>query len=168
MSSVFKRGLSYLGLVEDDEDYRDEGLPESWHGAEAHLPEVPVPLERASAPAVTLLTPYDVAAVEPRRTVTVESVSPTAFADAQAVADRFKAGDPVLVNLQQAGRDLTRRMIDFCSGLTYALQGTMERVAEGIFLISPPDVAPPAFELPADDGEYHEHDVVHEDVRRLA
>jgi cell division inhibitor SepF len=51
-----------------------------------------------------------------------------------------KAGHPVIVNLQASERDLARRMIDFCSGLTYALGGTMEKVAEQVFLLTPSNV----------------------------
>ncbi len=67
-------------------------------------------------------------------------VSPATFRDAQEIADVLKGDRPVIVNLQMADRDLQRRMIDFCSGAAYALDGEMEKVADQVFLLSPSDV----------------------------
>ena len=62
------------------------------------------------------------------------------FGDAKEIADRLKDNRPVIVNLQVADRDLQRRMIDFCSGVTYALSGEMEKVADQVFLLAPTNV----------------------------
>jgi cell division inhibitor SepF len=64
-------------------------------------------------------------------------VSPTGFNDVQQVADRFKRDQPVIINLQGVDRDLSRRLIDFASGLCYGLEGDMERVADQVFLLTP-------------------------------
>jgi cell division inhibitor SepF len=64
-------------------------------------------------------------------------VSPTTFNDVQQVADSFKRSQPVIVNLQGVDRDLSRRLIDFASGLCYGLEGNMERVADQVFLLTP-------------------------------
>lgn len=64
-------------------------------------------------------------------------VSPTGFNDVQQVADKFKRDQPVIVNLQGVDRDLSRRLIDFASGLCYGLEGDMERVADNVFLLTP-------------------------------
>ncbi len=64
-------------------------------------------------------------------------VSPTGFNDVQQVADHFKREQPVIVNLQGVDRDLSRRLIDFASGLCYGLEGDMERVADQVFLLTP-------------------------------
>jgi cell division inhibitor SepF len=64
-------------------------------------------------------------------------VSPTSFNDVQQVADRFKRDQPVIINLQGVDRDLSRRLIDFASGLCYGLEGDMERVADQVFLLTP-------------------------------
>lgn len=66
-----------------------------------------------------------------------EVVSPDRFDDVQAVADAFKKIQPVIINLQGVERDLSRRLIDFASGLCYGLEGEMERVAEQVFLLTP-------------------------------
>ena len=70
----------------------------------------------------------------------VHIVAPVRFADAQEIANRLMGNQPVIVNLQNADRDLQRRMIDFCSGVTYALSGGMERVADEVFLLTPSNV----------------------------
>jgi cell division inhibitor SepF len=70
----------------------------------------------------------------------VQVVAPTRFGDAKEIADCLKSNRPVIVNLQVAERDLQRRMIDFCSGVTYALSGEMEKVADQVFLLAPTNV----------------------------
>jgi cell division inhibitor SepF len=70
----------------------------------------------------------------------VSVVNPASFNDAQALADRFKRQQPVILNLQQADQELSRRMVDFCSGLTYALDGQIQTVANRVFLLTPRNV----------------------------
>ncbi len=70
----------------------------------------------------------------------VHLVVPRSFNDAQQIADRFKASVPVILNLQSADTDLSKRLIDFASGLTYALDGSMQRVADKVFLLTPRNV----------------------------
>jgi len=70
----------------------------------------------------------------------VELVVPKSFHDAQTVADKLKSDVPVIINLQAADSDLAKRLIDFSSGLTYALDGTMQRVADRVFLLTPAHV----------------------------
>jgi cell division inhibitor SepF len=70
----------------------------------------------------------------------VSVVDPANFNDAQALADRFKRQQPVILNLQQANTELSRRMVDFCSGLTYALDGQIQSVANRVFLLTPRNV----------------------------
>ena len=68
------------------------------------------------------------------------AVTPTSFNEAQGIGDRFKAGQPVIVNLQGVERDLRRRLVDFSSGLCYALGGKMDRVADQVYLLTPTDM----------------------------
>ncbi len=72
--------------------------------------------------------------------VKVHLILPRSFNDAQQIADRFKDGVPVILNLQSADQDLSKRLIDFASGLTYALDGGMQRVADKVFLLTPRNV----------------------------
>jgi len=72
--------------------------------------------------------------------VRVHLVVPRSFNDAQSIADKFKDSVPVIVNLQSADAELSKRLIDFSSGLTYALSGSMQRVADKVFLLTPRNV----------------------------
>ena len=65
------------------------------------------------------------------------TVKPRRFDQAQELADKFKEGQPVIMNLEGADREVSRRLIDFASGLCYGLSGTMEKVATGVYLLKP-------------------------------
>jgi cell division inhibitor SepF len=78
--------------------------------------------------------------VPDQRTTRVSVLEPSSFNDAQNLADRFKRQQPVILNLQNVDGDLSRRMVDFCSGLTYALDGHIQTVASRIFLLTPRNV----------------------------
>jgi cell division inhibitor SepF len=72
--------------------------------------------------------------------VQVHFVAPKSFNDVQNVADKFKETIPVILNLQGTDTDLSKRLIDFSSGLTYALDGGMQRIADKVFLLTPRNV----------------------------
>jgi cell division inhibitor SepF len=72
--------------------------------------------------------------------VRVHFVAPKSFNDVQDVADKFKDAIPVILNLQNTDTDLAKRLIDFSSGLTYALDGGMQRIADKVFLLTPRNV----------------------------
>ena len=109
----------------------------------------PVPVEPVSETGVSAVRPVSAAPAAPSTEIgTVRAVpmsaavkphtiSPTSFNDAQAVADRFMVKQPVIVNLQGVDRDLSRRLIDFASGLCYGVGGQMERVANQVYLLTP-------------------------------
>lgn len=89
---------------------------------ESGMQSRPRPSSRASTPPPTA----EPATVRPRR-----------FDQAQELADRFKEGNSVILNLESADREITRRLVDFASGVCYALDGTMEKVATGVYLLKP-------------------------------
>ena len=72
--------------------------------------------------------------------VRVHLVIPKSFNDAQQIADKFKDSIPVILNLQSSENDLSKRLIDFASGLTYALDGGMQRIADKVFMLTPRNV----------------------------
>jgi len=86
---------------------------------------------------------------------------PRSLADAQRAAEDLKERRPVIVNLEKADDELARRVIDFISGVTYALNGFYERVGDKVFLFTPSniiiadedEVEPGGKGLFADDGE---------------
>jgi cell division inhibitor SepF len=75
-----------------------------------------------------------------RSDVRVHLVIPKSFNDAQQIADKFKDSIPVVLNLQGIESDLSKRLIDFASGLTYALDGGMQRIADKVFMLTPRNV----------------------------
>lgn len=122
--------------------------------------------DRAGSPPLsnTSLRPIDVASRDdpPMGSVTAvpagsrkpQLVAPRSFNDAQEIADRFRTGAPVLLNLQETDAELGRRLIDFCSGLCYGLRGQMQRVGDRVFLVTPAEVqlTPDDHQLIRDSG----------------
>jgi cell division inhibitor SepF len=72
-------------------------------------------------------------------------VRPRRFDQAQEVADKFKEGHSVIMNLEATEREVSRRLIDFASGLCYALDGSMEKVATGVYLLKPSAIRSPRY-----------------------
>jgi cell division inhibitor SepF len=160
---TWHRTLVYFGLAEDDA-YDDEEL-EPYREPEADLQE-----SYRDRPNVRKLSSrrrrdefddiFADDAVSERRTtslrpvaggarpangraggdVRVHFVAPKNFNDVQDVADKFKDAIPVIINLQGTDTDLSKRLIDFSSGLTYALDGGMQRIADKVFLLTPRNV----------------------------
>lgn len=156
---MWHKTMVYFGLVEDDPDreYDEEEehlqahreLEESY----ADRPNVrklsrgqrrgrvdydDIYPEENSGRKVTRVRPLR-AAASPNH-VSVHLVLPKNFNDAQQVAEKFKSDVPVILNLQGADTDLSKRLIDFSSGLTYALDGGMQRIADKVFLLTPRNV----------------------------
>lgn len=129
MAGFFRKALIYLGLVEDDE------FEELMEYEESEVPEAP-PSRRA------LLEDAKVSSLQPvsSRQVRVHMVEPKSFNDAEQIGQKFKADIPVIINLQQADPELAKRLIDFASGLTYGLDGGIQRVADRVFLLTPHNV----------------------------
>jgi cell division inhibitor SepF len=107
--------------------------------APAPAPAPAVRPSRAERERVRDMRPQ-IEAVPNPASVKVHLVLPRSFNDAQQIADRFKQGIPVILNLQSADNELSKRLIDFASGLTYALNGGMQRVADKVFLLTPRNV----------------------------
>jgi cell division inhibitor SepF len=108
---------------------------------ESAVPQArPQPSNVTPRPQAVRAVPVETAAAPAPSSARVHVVAPSKFGDAKEIADRLKDSRPVIVNLQMADRDLQRRMIDFCSGVTYALSGEMEKVADQVFLLAPTNV----------------------------
>jgi len=159
-SGVFKKTMVYLGLVDDEYDEGDgyePWAPQTTRQAtrvatEEPEEQAPVPPsatirtltrdELGTSPGVITARPPVVRPVpsESAQGARVHVVAPTEFTDGKTIADRLVSSQPVIVNLQLADRDLMRRIIDFCSGVAYAIGGKMERVADKVFLVTPQNV----------------------------
>lgn len=100
---------------------RDEG---EWERRPAHLRAVPA---HDSPPSI-------------RPQVKMHISEPKTFTEAQAIADRFKSGTPVIINLSATKPDVSKRLIDFSSGLAYGLGGGLQKVSEKVFMLTPANV----------------------------
>ena len=137
MAGVWKKTLNYLGLVEDDEGFVDE-LPESDTAPVRHMRPQPardVPSE-AEGVVRTIAAPRSVTAA----TSAIHKSEPRRFNEARNVADRFKSGTAVIMNLQSTEDAIARRLVDFASGLVYGLDGKIELVANRVYLLTPANV----------------------------
>ncbi|MFL5840165.1 MAG: cell division protein SepF [Thermoleophilaceae bacterium] len=156
LRDTWHRTLVYFGLAEED-DYPTEErqLPEPEEELEDRYRDRPNVrrLERKrrrdefddifaddSAPRRRTTTLRPVEGNGRGGDVTVHLVIPKSFNDAQQIADQFKEHVPVIINLQGTDTELSKRLIDFASGLTYALEGGMQRIADKVFLLTPRNV----------------------------
>jgi cell division inhibitor SepF len=159
VGGMWHRTLVYFGLSDEDEEFEDDATQEQQPDVEStyrHRPNVrkiersgrrrsatdfdeiysenDYRSQRAAAP----IRPVPAPAEPPQ--VRVHLVTPKNFNDAQVIADKFKGDIPVILNLQGCETELAKRLIDFASGLTYALDGGMQRVADKVFLLTPKNV----------------------------
>ena len=159
MANVWNRALVYFGIVEEDEYWDEEGY-EAEQGLERTYrdrPNVRRLHTRRAAPDFDDWADPNASSRRPAPlrqpggmkpsleavatgAVKVHLVVPRSFNDAQPIADKFKDGIPVILNLQGADAELSKRLIDFSSGLSYALNGGMQRVADKVFLLTPRNV----------------------------
>jgi cell division inhibitor SepF len=154
-SDVWNRTLVYFGIAEeedwDDELMTEEEVERSYRRDRSNVRRLSSRRREqddwtegdADAAQTQVGRPSrlrGIEAVPGPASVKVHLVLPRSFNDAQQIADRFKAGVPVILNLQSADNELSKRLIDFSSGLTYALDGGMQRVADKVFLLTPRNV----------------------------
>ena len=154
MASMWRQAMLYLGLGPDEQYDELDGLQHPGETPGAAAPkgdQVSVVTSPTASPTMpdqaedSVVGSAGSTSSGSVRTIPITSakphvVAPRTFNDAQQLADRFKADQPVIVNLQTANRDLARRIIDFVSGLCYALGGKMEKVADQVYLLAPSHV----------------------------
>jgi cell division inhibitor SepF len=158
-ANVWSKTLVYFGIAEEDEEWDEDGYVthEELERSYAERPNVrrlsarrrrgelddwsePDETPAARANVRTMPRRGSLEAAPNNASVQVHLVLPRSFNDAQQIADRFKDGVPVILNLQGSDVELSKRLIDFASGLTYALDGGMQRVADKVFLLTPHNV----------------------------
>jgi len=165
MSSLFSKALVYLGLVDEDQLEAEAAdmanhknnqpdpmtQPRTVETLEGRRVEPP-PTARAATRAQRRVEPPSLS--DSSRRVEPPAASPMVrpieihsdilvveeFADARVLADRVRDRVPVVLDMRQSDPDLVRRVVDFCSGLIYALDGSMRRVGDGLVLVLPPRV----------------------------
>jgi len=136
MSNPLKKTMVYLGLADEEFEHEDPQGP---------APAAPVVHAAPPAPktgaAVTPLRKHHVQPSTPQAEMNeILTVHPRQYRDAQVIAESFREGVPVIINLSQMSDGDARRLIDFASGLSQGLYGKIERVTSKVFLLSPAHV----------------------------
>ncbi|MCD0450843.1 cell division protein SepF [Actinocorallia sp. API 0066] len=143
MASAMRKMAVYLGLVEDDrydyddyEDYDDVDGEQAVQrrrqpvddDATAQLSsEPPVPAQERTQPASPDLT-------------RITTLHPRTYNEARTIGERFREGTPVIMNLTEMVDSDAKRLVDFAAGLVFGLHGSIERVTNKVFLLSPANV----------------------------
>lgn len=145
MSNPLRKTMVYLGLADeelvDDQPQQPAAQSQNQSGPVAPVTPIPTPQtanRSSSASRTTKSTPKNAAAPDMNEILTVH---PRQYRDAQVIAESFRDGIPVIINLSQMQEADARRLIDFASGLSQGLYGKIERVTNKVFLLSPSHIA---------------------------
>ncbi|QEA30003.1 MULTISPECIES: cell division protein SepF [Microbacterium] len=137
MGNPLKKTMVYLGLADEEEVYEEEAqAPARAHRERDREREEPAP-----APVTPLRRPVAVRQPSAGAVNEILTVHPKQYRDAQLIAESFREGVPVIINLSQMSDADARRLIDFASGLSLGLYGRIERVTSKVFLLSPENIA---------------------------
>lgn len=151
MPGLLRKSMLYLGLVDEEEPLAEDGFEEH-----EPAPARPSVTRYSAAPAGTPVAPAGarrLAADPPRRaTVTapvvadspgyrITTLQPQTYNDARAIGEHFREGVPVIMNLTEMDDGDAKRLVDFAAGLIFGLRGTLERVTNKVFLLSPSNVS---------------------------
>jgi len=140
MGNPLKKTMVYLGLADEEEAYDEQAAPAP---ARAHRERDRDRDHEEAAPAPVTPLRRPVAVRQPSAGAVNEilTVHPKQYRDAQLIAESFREGVPVIINLSQMSDADARRLIDFASGLSLGLYGRIERVTSKVFLLSPENIA---------------------------
>lgn len=148
MSNPLKKTMVYLGLADDDLEYEENqtaapaaapAASNTHNQSNASAPAA-VPVQNR-APVTPLRRPTATKQAAPVELNEILTVHPKQYRDAQVIAETFRDGVPVIINLSQMSEGDAKRLIDFASGLSQGLYGKIERVTSKVFLLSPAHVA---------------------------
>ncbi len=148
MASFMKQAISYLGLGPDEgytapveQPTRGEVSASEGYGDQSGQSGVTV-VERPTAAVSHVTESAPTSAVRRVEVSTAQPfvLMPRMFDDAQQIGDRFKRDQPIILNLQGLDRDTARRLLDFASGLCYARDGEMRKVANAVYMLVPANV----------------------------
>jgi cell division inhibitor SepF len=137
MANPLRKTMVYLGLADEEFDYEDSA-PAAPAAPVAHAAP---PASGNRAPVTPLRRPTTTRNAAPVEMNEILTVHPRQYKDAQVIAENFREGIPVIINLSQMSEPEARRLVDFASGLSQGLYGKIERVTSKVFLLSPAHVA---------------------------
>ncbi|MBO5408002.1 MAG: cell division protein SepF [Clostridia bacterium] len=128
MFGAIKKKLIDFGLLEEEEELEEE-VEKIFKQKEASQKE---PKETLQAP-----KKGKIVNIHTTTQLKVVVVQPMAFEDSKEIADHLKTKKPIVVNLENIDREVAKRIIDFLSGAVYSLDGNIQKISNGIFLIVP-------------------------------
>jgi cell division inhibitor SepF len=137
MPGVWKKTMTYLGLVEDDDFEQIDDGSDAEAAPVRRIQRPQAVREMAAEPGGVVRT---IPSPRPASTGAIHKSEPRRFNEARDVADRFKDGTAVIMNLQSTDDAIARRLVDFASGLVYGLDGKIEMVANRVYLLTPANV----------------------------
>jgi cell division inhibitor SepF len=145
MASAMRKMAVYLGLVEDDHHFEDQYQDEfaddyDEYGAELvqgedrpeYLPEAPAGGRVSDRRTVGQVQTTDLARIT--------TLHPRTYNEARTIGEHFREGTPVIMNLTEMVDSDAKRLVDFSAGLIFGLRGSIERVTNKVFLLSPANV----------------------------
>jgi cell division inhibitor SepF len=151
MSGAMRKIGEYLGLLEDTGRYEDE-LDEDLYEQAAVGQSAPVLRDSRPAPVSDLAERRRPTPVPAGQMVAelsrITTLHPRTYNEARTVGENCREGTPVIMNLSEMDDSDAKRLVDFAAGLVFATRGTIERVTNKVFLLSPPNVS-----VSADDKE---------------
>ena len=148
MANVFKKAANYLGLVDEEEEPRAVVASEESHRgvrsiAQTQRPSfspVPAPVRRSPASVPVPVPEFYPVQEQPPVIDQIFTIHPRFYNEARIVGERYRTGQPVLMNLSDMDESERKRLVDFASGLVFGLHGSIERVTSKVFLLTPANV----------------------------
>jgi cell division inhibitor SepF len=145
MSGAMRRIGEYLGLLEDTGRYDEYDEFETQETApvaarprrESRSAPVPAPVSDLAERRRPASGPTGVVAELSR----ITTLHPRNYNEARTVGENFREGTPVIMNLSEMDDADAKRLVDFAAGLVFATRGTIERITNKVFLLSPPNVS---------------------------
>ncbi|GAA2659086.1 MULTISPECIES: cell division protein SepF [Nonomuraea] len=148
MAGAMRKMAVYLGLVEDDryeryETYADDDYDYEEESRRAEQDRTPAVHEREDDTDPGVPAPRPATTVLERRTTDLARITtlhPRTYNEARTIGEHFRDGTPVIMNLTEMVDSDAKRLVDFAAGLVFGLHGSIERVTNKVFLLSPANV----------------------------
>lgn len=143
MPSAMRKMAEYLGLVDGDEYNQSYDVVEEYAEYEEQYTQAPlrsVNQTPTQAPTAAYAAPVARPVAPTQDLYRITTIHPRTYNDARRIGEEFRNGTPVIMNLGDMDDIDARRIVDFSAGLAFGLHGSIERVAKGVFLLSPANV----------------------------
>jgi cell division inhibitor SepF len=144
MAGAMRKMAVYLGLVEDDRRFDDQLQDDYGDGYDEYGAELVMEDDRHDARpsdgGVGTRTVERRAAVQTTDLARITTLHPRTYNEARTIGEHFREGTPVIMNLTEMVDSDAKRLVDFSAGLIFGLRGSIERVTNKVFLLSPANI----------------------------